>query len=181
MKTNYLAISLLLASLATGGLARGVCNEISKSKLENIASEKSERLIKEFEGFSPRVYPDLGFPAIGYGHRLLPGESYKTISESEATRKLREDIKLRRNILYKYVKVPLTENQEAALISFVYNTKENAFASSTLVRYLNAGKYEEASKQILRWNNIHENGKKIKSNGLTRRRQAEYNLFRSEQ
>jgi lysozyme len=47
------------------------------------------------------------------------------------------------------------------------------FASSTLVRMLNAGETAGAADQFLRWN--HTNGQVLE--GLTRRREAQRSLF----
>jgi hypothetical protein len=40
--------------------------------------------VGQVEGFKPTVYSDLGVPAIGNGHRLLPGESFTQIDEKQA-------------------------------------------------------------------------------------------------
>ena len=71
------------------------------------------------------------------------------------------------------VKVPLTQNQFDALVSFVFNIGDGAFAASTLLRYLNKGRYQEAAVEFMRW--IHAGGKRL--DGLIRRRRAEQELF----
>ena len=43
---------------------------------EMSTSKRGKDLIKKYEGFTPIVKDDIGWPAIGYGHRLLPGERY---------------------------------------------------------------------------------------------------------
>jgi lysozyme len=68
------------------------------------------------------------------------------------------------------VKVPLHQYEYDAYLSLTYNIGEGAFCRSTLVRKLNAGDYEGACKQILRWNNFQ--GRPLR--GLTIRREKEY-------
>ena len=71
------------------------------------------------------------------------------------------------------VAVKLNENQFSALVSFVYNLGEGAFASSTLLKKLNRQKYLDVPEQILRWHRVGSRPYK----GLIRRRAAEAELF----
>ena len=71
------------------------------------------------------------------------------------------------------VEVPLSQNQFDALVSWVYNLGPTNFNSSTMLKVLNAGDYSEVGNQMLRWNKA--GGKVLE--GLTRRRQAEADLF----
>ena len=70
--------------------------------------------------------------------------------------------------------MPLTQHQFDALVSFAYNVGVNALRTSTLRRKLNAGLYDEAADQFLRWN---RGGGRVLA-GLTRRRKAERLLFK---
>lgn len=63
-----------------------------------------------------------------------------------------------------------SEYQKAALISFAYNVGIGAFRSSTLLRYLNAGKYGSACDQLTEW--VKSKGKVL--TGLVNRRNHEY-------
>ena len=78
------------------------------------------------------------------------------------------------------VDVPLNPNQHAALVSFVYNLGPTNLKDSTLLKRLNEGKYEDVSTQLNRWNKARVNGELTELEGLTRRRQAEANLFDEE-
>jgi lysozyme len=72
------------------------------------------------------------------------------------------------------VKVPLTQYEYDALVSFVYNVGVGGFKTSTLLKLLNGKKdKKEVAAQFLRWNK--DNGKVVK--GLTNRRTAEMNMF----
>ena len=55
----------------------------------------------------------------------------------------------------------------------VYNLGGGNLNASTMLKVLNAGQYEEVPAQMMRWNKA--GGKVLE--GLTRRRQAEANLF----
>jgi lysozyme len=71
------------------------------------------------------------------------------------------------------VKVPINENQKAALVCFEYNVGEGALASSTLLKLLNAGDYAGAAAQFHLWN--HSKGVVLAD--LTERRAQEATLF----
>ena len=72
-----------------------------------------------------------------------------------------------------YVKVPLTQYEFDALVTFAYNVGCSNFESSTLLKKLNIGDYQGASDEFLRWNK--SKGKVLK--GLTYRRQSERHYF----
>lgn len=63
-----------------------------------------------------------------------------------------------------------------AYVSLTYNIGEGAFCSSTLAKKLNAGDYDGACKEILRWDRF--KGQPLA--GLTKRRQAEYRMCKGE-
>lgn len=138
-------------------------------------SERGISLIKRFEGFRKDAYL---CPAkvwtIGYGHTgdVLPSH---TVNLEQAENLLKKDLKKFETGVAKLVRVPLTQNQFDALVSFAFNIGLSAFGNSTLLAVLNEGKYDRASKQFLRW--TYANGKKLP--GLITRRQAEYDLFNS--
>jgi lysozyme len=71
------------------------------------------------------------------------------------------------------VKVSLTQNQYDALADFVYNVGVGNFASSTLLKKLNAKDYAGAANEFPKWN---KGGGKV-LNGLVRRRKKEQDLF----
>ena len=130
-------------------------------------------LIKEFEGLYLEAYL---CPAnkwtIGYGHTKTVRPGMK-ITERGAEELLRQDLAWCEDAVRENVKVPLTQNQFDALVSFVFNVGEGAFKKSTLLKKLNAGDYEGAANELLRW--TRGGGKVLK--GLVRRREAERQLF----
>jgi GH24 family phage-related lysozyme (muramidase) len=135
--------------------------------------------IKGWEGFRANVYLDVaGLPTIGYGHLIKPHESFTTITEAQASVLLAKDVSSAENAVNKYVKVPLTQNQFDALVSFAFNVGNGAFANSTMLKRINAGQYIEAGYEFGRWVFITVNGVKTISAGLVNRRTADYNLYR---
>lgn len=71
------------------------------------------------------------------------------------------------------VRVPLTQNQFDALVSFSYNIGTAGFAGSTTLRRLNAGDYAGAADAMRMWNK--SDGQVVQ--GLVNRREAEMRQF----
>ena len=130
-------------------------------------------LIKSFEGLRLKAYKDaVGVWTIGYGHikTATPG---MVISGPEAEALLRGDLEEAQGAVERLVKQSLTDNEYAALVSFVFNLGSGNLSRSTLLKKLNAGDRKGAADQFLVWNKA---GGKVLA-GLTRRRQAERSLF----
>jgi lysozyme len=136
-------------------------------------------IIKTFEGFSATAYPDppgSGKYSIGYGHQIRPGDPYdanSTIGEDEAADLLRVDVGDAYADVQNRVAVELNPNQTAALISLRFNIGGGAFASSTLLRLVNQGDFDDAAAQFPVW--IHSGG--AVSQALVTRRAQEQELF----
>lgn len=131
-------------------------------------------LIKNFEGCVLKVYLDaIGLPTIGYGHLIKPGESFTKITQKEAEDLLKSDAQIFVDGVNKLLEVNVTQNQFDALVSIAFNIGLGNLKSSTLLRLVNAGDYKGAADQFPRWNKA--GGKVL--NGLTKRRNAERDLF----
>jgi lysozyme len=130
-------------------------------------------LIKDFEGCILTAYDDgVVVLTIGYGH--TQGVTWgQTITQAQAEELLKHDLNYFENSVTNLVKVPLTDNQFAALVSFTFNVGVGAFTESTLLRLLNQSQYQAAAVQFLRW--VNGGGKEMA--GLVRRRKAEQDLF----
>ncbi len=156
-----------LQNLDTTGIALGGKRmQVSEAGLE---------LIKRSEGFRSAVYRDAaGVPTIGYGHRILRGESYPGgIDEAQGDRLLAADVQLAEEAVERLVKVPLTQGQFDVLVDFCFNLGTARLAASTLLQELNAGDYEGARRQLLLWDHA---GRTIVA-GLKARREAEFRLW----
>jgi lysozyme len=132
-------------------------------------------LIMNSEGFRSQTYLDVaGIPTIGYGHRLLPHDSFPNgIAESQAQQLLSCDVRQSEQAVEQLVKVPLTQGQFDALTDFCFNLGAGRLASSTLLKALNCGRYDAAREQLLRW----DIAAGQVCTGLKTRREAEFQLW----
>ena len=132
-------------------------------------------VIKHFEGYSPIVYEDAaGYPTIGFGHLIRPGEKIQEpLLGDAAERLLQEDIGPKAAAVNARVSVPLFQGQFDAVVSWTYNLGEGALKNSTMLKKINAARHEEVPVQIKRWNKA--GGRVLK--GLERRREAEAALY----
>lgn len=146
-------------------------------------SDSGVALIKAHEGLRLEAYPDIGYgwdrATIGYGHTSQAGPPAVTrgmkITAADADAILRADLVKFEQAVAKAVKVPLTQSQFDALVSFTFNLGPGNLGKSTLLRKLNAGDYAGAAAEFPKWNK--SNGKVLA--GLTRRRADEQALFLS--
>ena len=136
-------------------------------------SNNGLELIKHFEGLVLKAYKcPAGVWTIGYGHTkdVQPGDEW---SESNADHMLEVEMEEYEGYVNNSVTAPINQDQFDALVSWVYNLGGGNLNASTMLKVLNAGQYEEVPAQMMRWNKA--GGKVLE--GLTRRRQAEANLF----
>ena len=130
-------------------------------------------LIKSHEGPRTNAYQDpVGVWTIGYGHTgtAKPGQQ---ISEAQAEQLLRKDVGWAEDAVRKNVKVPLTQGQFDALVSFTFNLGAGALGRSSLLQKLNAGDYAGAQAEFGKY--VHAGGRVLP--GLVRRRTEEAQLF----
>lgn len=133
-------------------------------------SNEGINLIKQFEGCKLKAYKPV--PAepcytIGYGHYGSDVRPNIVISQAQAEAYLVQD-------LMKYEKsvnslgIPLNQNQFDALVSFTYNC-----GSGNLKKLVRGRNHQQIADAMLQYNK--GSGKVLP--GLTKRRQAERNLF----
>lgn len=123
------------------------------------------------EGYSDKAYAPVkgDVPTIGFGTTggVKMGD---TIKPPQAVARALGDVQKFEGALKQCVKVPLHQYEYDAYVSLSYNIGSAAFCGSTLVKKLNAGDFDGACQQVLRWDRF--KGKPLA--GLTKRRQAEY-------
>ncbi|HHB9079474.1 TPA: lysozyme [Klebsiella pneumoniae] len=135
-------------------------------------------LIKRFEGYSSKAYPDPatgGAPwTIGYGttNGVKPG---MVITSEKAEKMLRDDVAKFESGVSSLVTAPTTQGQFDAMVSLAYNIGLGNFGKSTLLKKHNSRCYTCAADQFRVWNRA--NGKVM--NGLTKRRAAERQVYMS--
>lgn len=140
-------------------------------------SDNGIHFIKEHEGLRLRAYKDTaGVWTIGYGHtrNVKKGD---VIDQNTATLYLLQDLRYAEDSINNLVKVPLTQNQYDALVSFQFNT--GRLGQSTLLKLLNKKQYISAAGQFEKWNKEHRDCRLVANKGLTIRRDDERRLFLS--
>lgn len=162
-------------------------------------AEPGIALMKQFEGFARlrpdgrvEAYPDPGTGGepwtIGWGStgadpfnggRIRRGTIW---TREQADTRFRQHLAEFEAVVNKALKVPTTQNQFDAMVSFTYNVgpgdparKIQGFLSSTLLSHHNARRFNDAANEFLRWNRA---GGRVMT-GLTRRREAERRLYLS--
>ncbi len=146
-------------------------------------SEHGEALIKNFEGLRLSAYRDeadvwtIGYGSTRYhdGRAVKPGD--KLVNEAQANALFRNTLGIYVEAVNQQARVPLTQNQFDALVSFAYNA--GTAAGKTLYEKLNAKDYQGAADALLAWDKITDphTGKKIVCDTLAKRRTAERTLF----
>jgi lysozyme len=150
-------------------------------------SENGFKLIKTFEGLSLSAYRDVaGVWTIGYGStRYHDGKAVRPADtlagEAQADALFSNTLGQYENAVNQFVKVPLTQNQYDALVSFAYNEGAGALEESTLLVKLNEKNYVEAAAHFLAWDKITDpkTGLKVVCETLVQRRREESQLFLS--
>ena len=136
-------------------------------------------IITTFEGFSSAPYQcPAGVWTIGHGSTRCPDRSRVTqdtppLTREEALTWVRHELARTEYDVARLVRIPLTENQFGALVSFTYNVGSGNLNASTLRQTLNRGDVEGALLEFPKWRRA---GGKILL-GLVRRREAEKQLF----
>lgn len=146
------------------------------------ASDVLLKSLRSREALRLRAYPDPGSRdgspwTIGWGTTTYedgsPVRQGDEITEERAEQLFRYHVGVTEDVIGKHVLVPLAQTQFDALVSFVYNIGAAQFASSTLLKRLNARDYAGAASQFERW--IYNDGKVLEE--LVNRRKWEQGLF----
>lgn len=126
-------------------------------------------VVSTYEGIETKAYLDpVGIPTICYGHTATAKlGQIKTIEQCEAL--LQKDLLVAISDIESKVKVSLTIERRAALVSFVYNVGGTKFGNSTLLKTLNGGDARGACAELSKW--VYAGGVKLK--GLVARRAEE--------
>jgi lysozyme len=143
-------------------------------------------LVKHFESCFLEAYWDRTGKCwtIGWGHTGLQHKDatvYKgrRITQQQADELLAYDMHQFEQRVLAHITVPIHADQFSALVSFDFNTGGLTLSNgrpSTLTRKLNAGDYDGAAAEFLKWDK--SGGVRLK--GLTRRRLSEQRLFMSQ-
>ncbi len=136
-------------------------------------------LIKEFEGCKLKAYQCSAKKwTIGYGNTyyedgspVLPGHAISKEKADQLFEIIADEFAKK---VAKLVTSNVTDNQFGGLVSFAYNCGVVNLQKSTLLKKVNANHNDPSIKsEFLKWNKA---GGKVLA-GLTRRREAESNLY----
>ena len=143
-----------------------------KSKVKKVLVNSD--LMHHYENCKLEAYLcPAGIWTIGWGSTGSHVYKGLIITQEEADQLFIEDCERFVESVNSSVKVPLTQYEFDALVTFAYNVGCGNFESSTLLKKLNIGDYQGASDELLRWDK--SKGKVLK--GLTYRRQSERHYF----
>jgi lysozyme len=131
-------------------------------------------LCATFEGLQTSAYHDTlahGLPTVCYGETegVKMGDHY---TAQECKDMLAGKLPRYWAEISKCIKVPISENEQAAYTATAYNIGSGGFCHSGMVRHLNAGDHKGACNALMAWNRA--GGREVR--GLTRRRAAERSL-----
>lgn len=139
-------------------------------------SDYGIEMIKKHEGFAPKEYWDFKGYSIGYGHLQTEEERKKfggKITEAQATELLKQDVAKTEAFINKHVKVPLTQDQFDALVSFGHSG--HAFLKN-VISTLNSkpeGDFEGAAARMKLYVKVKRGGQYETLPGLVARREEE--------
>lgn len=139
-----------------------------------MSQEGINTLLKPFEGCKLHSYRcPAGILTIGYGHTSAAGapavSDGMTISQQQADNMLRTDLVKYERAVEGMVRQPLTQHQFDVLVDFSYNAGIGNLESSTLLRKVNAGAFNDVPAELMKWT---RGGGQVLP-GLVRRRHAE--------
>lgn len=152
---------------------------MTRAELLARAIEVAAALARRFEGFMPRPYLcPAGVPSIGFGATFYEDGRAVKLTDPPITRERAEALLLFqvRAILPVVLRLcPGVDDADrlAALIDFAFNLGTGRLRTSTMRRKVNAGDWDAAKVQVMRW--VMGGGKPLK--GLIRRREAERALM----
>ena len=140
-------------------------------------SKDGLHLTERFEGCRLVAYPDPGSGGdpwtIGYGHTGPEVVEGLEITQDQAEQYLVQDIKQAEANVNAVVHVELTQEEFDALVDFAFNCGCRNLDSSTLMKKLNAGDYDGASHEFIKWDMAAGHH----MSGLLKRREAEAAMF----
>lgn len=130
-------------------------------------------LIAPNEGKVNEVYLDpVNIKTSCYGHTGPELKLGQKFTDEQCLDQLAKDLSSHDKQMMNLVRVPLTDYQHAAFLSFTYNVGIGNFKSSTMLRKLNSKDYVGACEELSKW----VFAKKQKLNGLVTRRQQEKDI-----
>lgn len=122
-----------------------------------------------FEGtrYTPYLDP-VGVLTVCEGHTGPDIIRDKSYTKAECAAFKEKDLAKADAVIDRYVKVPLSTTERAALIDFIFNVGSGNFSTSTLLRKVNRGDHAGACDEYKRW--VYAGGRRF--SGLEKRREV---------
>ena len=150
-------------------------NRVGEEKIVQWEGE----VLHAYDDFDPKhrfIQPGMsvkGTLTAGVGHTGPDVKPGMRITVAQSREWLRADLDRFEAAVERLVKVELSDNQFAALVSFAFNVGEGNFAKSTLLKKLNKGDYDSVPSELMKW--VNSKGKRMQ--GLVNRRAQEGALW----
>ncbi len=149
---------------------KAIAKQLSALGLSSALVIAGAGTVSYYEGKENKVYIDpVGILTSCYGHTGKELKLNQKFTDEQCIDQLAVDLLSHNKGMMKAIKVPLTDYQHAAFLSFCFNVGVKACTSSTAFKLLNEGRYKEACMQLLRWNKAGGNVLE----GLNKRRKSE--------
>lgn len=129
------------------------------------------------EGVVTHLHLDpVGLKTTCIGHLVKKGETPKqNYTEDECIAQFILDWKETEKQVERYVKVPFRSDwMKGAIVDFTFNKGIGNLSTSTLLKDLNAGRYDKACTELTKWVYGTVDGKKVKLRGLEVRASNQY-------
>ena len=142
----------------------------------------ANEFIRAREGLVLKAYQDNLVFSMGYGTHIKPDgtavQEGETCTEAQAAAWQAARTQSDWDHLQQMVKVPISDGQATALLSWCYEFNVGRLESSTMLQRLNARDYAGAAASLMTWDKIHDaGGSLIESPGLKKRRMMEVALW----
>lgn len=120
------------------------------TSLNAMPSANGINFLKRREGFREKAYRDSnGNYTIGYGHKIVAGDGLgpnSVVTPGQAETILLRDMMIAGDAVRRGIRIPISQNQFDALLSFAFNIGAGGFASSEVLKNLNAGNMAGAAR-----------------------------------
>ena len=149
---------------------------------QGIVSDALVSFLTCYEGFSATPYGGIDYwnQTIGYGHVILPGESFTSLTKTEGLALFKRDLVGYEESTNNEFGNILKQNEFDALVSFCFNLGKGVWSHANLTDDVKSGATDDRLKtDFTNWKNITDpiTGQLVFVQGLLNRRLDEWEMF----